>query len=100
DTVSGARPASVTSPPPPEAAGRPKRAARAPRDESGPSAAEVRAIALALARERGRVRNVDLREACGLTTQQAWRTLRRLVQDGLLRKLGSGTRDAAYELRA
>ena len=73
--------------------------ARTPRDESGPSAAEVRAIALALARERGRVRNVDLREACGLTTQQAWRTLRRLVQDGLLRKLGSGTRDAAYELR-
>lgn len=97
-TVGGARPAPVTSPPPPEATGRPKRAARAPRDESGPSAAEVRAIALALARERGRVRNVDLREACGLTTQQAWRTLRRLVQDGLLHKLGSGTRDAAYEL--
>ncbi|GGR50198.1 ATP-dependent DNA helicase RecG [Deinococcus seoulensis] len=73
--------------------------AREPRDASGPSAAEIRAIALALARERGRVRNVDLREACGLSTQQAWRTLRRLVQDGLLRKLGTGTRDAAYELR-
>ncbi|GAA5435739.1 ATP-dependent DNA helicase RecG [Deinococcus aquaticus] len=74
-------------------------AAREPRDTSGPSAAEIRAIALALARERGRVRNVDLREACDLSTQQAWRTLRRLVQDGLLRKLGTGTRDAAYELR-
>ena len=64
---------------------------------AGPSRAEVRAIALALARERGRVRNVDLRDACGLNTQQAWRMLRGLVQDGLLRKLGTGTRDAAYE---
>ncbi|WP_309569643.1 winged helix-turn-helix transcriptional regulator [Deinococcus sp.] len=64
---------------------------------SRPSRAEIRAIALALARERGRVRNVDLRDACGLTTQQAWRRLRRMVQDGLLRKLGTGTRDAAYE---
>lgn len=65
---------------------------------SGPSSAEVRAIALALARERGRVRNADLRLACGVNTQQAWRALRKLVLDGLLRKLGTGTRDAAYEL--
>ncbi|GAA0511806.1 ATP-binding protein [Deinococcus depolymerans] len=99
---SGVREAGVGPARGPRAGGRTaaRRSPRAPRDESGPSAAEVRAIALALARERGRVRNVDLREACGLSTQQAWRTLRRLVQDGLLRKLGSGTRDAAYELRA
>ncbi|WP_155297846.1 AlbA family DNA-binding domain-containing protein [Deinococcus kurensis] len=77
---------------------KPARPPRRPADSSGPNAAEVRAIALALAREQGRVRNVDLRGACGITTQQAWRTLRRLVQDGLLRKLGTGTRDAAYEL--
>ncbi|GGM00049.1 ATP-dependent DNA helicase RecG [Deinococcus aerophilus] len=79
----------------------PRRSAPAqPRPDpgSGPSAAEVRAIALALAREKGRVRNADLREACGLNTQQAWRTLRWLVQAGLLRKTGTGTRDAAYEL--
>ena len=70
---------------------------KAHQDVSGPSRAEVRAIALALARERGRVRQVDLREACGRTTQQAWRTPRRLVHEGLLRKLGTGTWDAAYE---
>ncbi|WP_339095447.1 ATP-binding protein [Deinococcus sp. VB142] len=64
----------------------------------GPSASEVRAIALALARERGRVKNADLREVCGLTNQQAWRVLRGLVDVGLLRRLGSGTRDAYYEL--
>ncbi|PTA69512.1 AlbA family DNA-binding domain-containing protein [Deinococcus arcticus] len=82
-------------PPPPRAA--PARP-RPERDSGGPSSAEVRAAALTLAREQGRVRNVDLRAACGLNTQQAWRVLRRLVQDGLLRKLGTGTRDAAYEL--
>ncbi|MFC4637195.1 ATP-binding protein [Deinococcus hohokamensis] len=69
-----------------------------PADRSGPSGAEIRAVALALAREQGRVRNADLRQTCGLTTQQAWRALRALVQSGLLRKLGTGTRDAAYEL--
>lgn len=81
-----------------QTAPKPARSPRRPADSSGPNTAEVRAIALALAREQGRVRNVDLRAACGITTQQAWRTLRRLVQDGLLRKLGTGTRDAAYEL--
>lgn len=65
---------------------------------SGPSGAEIRAVALALAREQGRVRNAELRQTCGLNTQQAWRALRALVQSGLLRKLGTGTRDAAYEL--
>ncbi len=92
---------SVQQPPVPTGPSRRKArsGAREPRDTSGPSAAEIRAIALALARERGRVRNVDLREACDLSTQQAWRTLRQLVQGGLLRKLGTGTRDAAYELR-
>ncbi|MFC3835439.1 MULTISPECIES: helix-turn-helix domain-containing protein [Deinococcus] len=91
-------------PTPPALPRPPERPVAAPRpvrtvalEPAGPSRAEVRAIALALARERGRVRNVDLRETCGLTTQQAWRTLRGLVQDGLLRKLGTGTRDAAYE---
>ncbi|GGK15343.1 ATP-dependent DNA helicase RecG [Deinococcus malanensis] len=81
----------------PPAASRPK-ASRQSLDSAGPTGAEVRAIALALARERGRVRNVDLRLTCGLNTQQAWRALRSLVQAGLLRKLGTGTRDAAYEL--
>lgn len=69
-------------------------------EAQGPSLAEVRAVALALARERGRVRNVDLRETCRLSTQQAWRVLRRLVLDGQLVKTGTGTRDAAYELAA
>ncbi|MFC4425801.1 ATP-binding protein [Deinococcus navajonensis] len=67
-------------------------------NRSGPSGAEIRAVALALAREQGRVRNADLRQTCNLNTQQAWRALRSLVQSGLLRKLGTGTRDAAYEL--
>ncbi|PNY80311.1 helix-turn-helix domain-containing protein [Deinococcus koreensis] len=85
-----------TRPAPPAA--RPAKTARpGAASAAGPSRGEIRAIALALAREQGRVRNVDLRAACGLSTQQAWRTLRRLVQDGLLRKLGTGTRDAAYE---
>lgn len=74
------------------------RSRRSAADGTGPTGAEVRAIALALARERGRVRNVDLRLTCGLNTQQAWRALRSLVQAGLLRKLGTGTRDAAYKL--
>ncbi|ABF44894.1 Transcriptional regulator, Schlafen-like ATPase amd DNA-binding HTH domain [Deinococcus geothermalis DSM 11300] len=65
---------------------------------SGPTPAEVRAVALALAREQGRVRNRDLRDACDLNTQQAWRVLRRLVLEGHLVKRGRGTRDAAYEL--
>ena len=69
-----------------------------PASHAGPSPSETRAIALALARERGRVRNADLCEVCGLTHQQAWRVLRGLVNAGLLRRLGSGTRDAYYEL--
>ncbi|MVN86057.1 ATP-dependent DNA helicase RecG [Deinococcus sp. HMF7620] len=84
----------VTPAPPVE----PRPPVRLTRETSGPTGAEVRAVALALAREQGRVRNVDVREACGLNTQQAWRALRHLVQGGLLRKLGTGTRDAAYEL--
>lgn len=76
----------------------PARPSRTARDPSGPTPAEMRAVALALARERGRVRNVDLRGTCGLNTQQAWRVLRRLVLEGHLVKRGSGTRDAAYEL--
>ncbi|WP_291426433.1 helix-turn-helix domain-containing protein [Deinococcus sp.] len=63
-----------------------------------PTTAEVRAIALALAREQGQVRNVQLRETCGLNNQQAWRALRKLVDDGLLLRIGKGTRDAAYRL--
>ncbi|WP_199698585.1 helix-turn-helix domain-containing protein [Deinococcus cavernae] len=97
-------PASPVSEPPHESAKqappvkpqRPRRTA----DPHAPSAAEVRAIALALAREQGRVRNRDLRGTCGLNTQQAWKILRRLVLDGHLRKSGNGTRDAAYELTA
>jgi len=77
----------------------PTRPPRPVRDPSGPTPAEMRAVALALARERGRVRNVDLRGACGLNTQQAWRVLRRLVLEGHLLKCGTGTRDAAYTLR-
>ncbi|MEW6421483.1 MAG: ATP-binding protein [Deinococcota bacterium] len=91
-------------PPPPSAEAvpvLPARLTRAPRPvrdpATGPTPAEVRAVALALAREQGRVRNRDLRAACGLNTQQAWRVLRRLVLDGHLVKRGSGTRDAAYE---
>ncbi|MBB5235505.1 ATP-binding protein [Deinococcus budaensis] len=87
----GAAPAAKAQPPAPP----PPRPAR---DPSGPTPAEIRAVALALARERGRVRNVDLRATCGLNTQQAWRVLRRLVLEGHLVKRGSGTRDAAYEL--
>ncbi|GAA5533080.1 ATP-binding protein [Deinococcus aluminii] len=97
------RPGPQATPPPP-AQGTPEVPARAPRpprpapDASGPTPAEVRAVALALAREQGRVRNRELREACGLNTQQAWRVLRRLVLEGHLVKRGTGTRDAAYEL--
>ncbi|THF68813.1 ATP-dependent DNA helicase RecG [Deinococcus sp. Arct2-2] len=77
-----------------------KRPARIPKpaQSDGPSAAEVRAVALALAREQGSVRNVELRAACALTPQQSWRVLRRLVQDGLLLRRGVGKRDAAYVL--
>lgn len=86
----------------PEADDRPKpRRPRTPAPEAdphAPSAAEVQAIALALARERGQVRNVDLREICHLSTQQAWKVLRKLVLAGHLSKTGSGTRDAAYRL--
>ncbi|UQN05844.1 helix-turn-helix domain-containing protein [Deinococcus sp. QL22] len=78
-------------------AARPARAPK-PAQIDGPSAAEVRAVALALAREQGSVRNVELRAACALTPQQSWRVLRRLVQDGLLLKRGVGKRDAAYVL--
>ncbi|GMA16998.1 ATP-dependent DNA helicase RecG [Deinococcus metallilatus] len=97
------RPGPQVTPPPPTQ-GTPEVPARAPRpprpapDASGPTPAEVRAVALALAREQGRVRNRELREACGLNTQQAWRVLRRLVLEGHLVKRGTGTRDAAYEL--
>ncbi|MFC5847825.1 ATP-binding protein [Deinococcus petrolearius] len=76
---------------------KPRRLAPAP-DPSALTTAEIRAVALTLARERGQVRNAELRETCGLKTQQAWRVLRRLVQDGLLVKRGNGTRDAYYEL--
>ncbi|WP_019586870.1 AlbA family DNA-binding domain-containing protein [Deinococcus apachensis] len=92
-----------TAPPPARPArdlpARPPRAPRAAPDPSGPTPAEVRAVALALVRERGHVRNRELREACGLSTQQAWRVLRRLVLEGHLVKRGTGTRDAAYEPR-
>lgn len=91
-----APPAAVAPAPTPAA---PRRVSEpAPTSHAGPSPSETRAIALALARERGRVRNADLREVCGLTNQQAWRALRSLVNAGLLRRLGSGTRDAYYEL--
>lgn len=83
----------------PDLPAHPPRAPRAAPDPTDPTPAEVRAIALTLARERGRVRNRELRDACGLTTQQAWRVLRRLVQEGHLVKRGTGTRDAAYEPR-
>ncbi|MDB5044458.1 MAG: ATP-dependent helicase RecG, partial [Deinococcus sp.] len=83
--------------PPSAPAARPARAHK-PTQTDGPSAAEVRAVALALAREQGSVRNVELRAACALTPQQSWRVLRRLVQDGLLLKRGVGKRDAAYVL--
>ncbi|WP_041221970.1 AlbA family DNA-binding domain-containing protein [Deinococcus proteolyticus] len=63
----------------------------------GPSRAEIRAIALALAREKGAVCNADLRGACGLTQPQAWRVLRGLVQSGHLERTGGG-RSAAYQL--
>ncbi|EYB68717.1 transcriptional regulator [Deinococcus phoenicis] len=92
-------PPPVASLPVPDPPARLPRAPRASPDPSGPTPAEVRAVALALARERGRVRNRELREACGLNTQQAWRVLRRLVLEGHLVKRGTGTRDAAYELR-
>jgi ATP-dependent DNA helicase RecG len=98
-----ASPTTPAAPPPVPAAHVANAAPRSPRPTpqpaSGPTPAEARAAALTLARERGRVRNVDLRQACGLTTQQAWRVLRRLVQGGHLVKRGTGTRDAAYELR-
>ena len=82
------RPAGV--PRPPETSGPPE----------VPSSAEVRAIALALAREQGRVTNAALRAACGLGSPQAWRALRALVSSGLLVKCGKGRRDTYYELPA
>ncbi|WP_272976997.1 ATP-binding protein [Deinococcus geothermalis] len=93
----------VPPPPPAEAASvpsvrKPRFSRTGPDLASGPTPAEVRAVALALAREQGRVRNRDLRDACDLNTQQAWRVLRRLVLEGHLVKRGRGTRDAAYEL--
>ena len=96
--------AGVVSPPArPEETAENTQPARPPRskrviDPHAPSPAEVKAIALALAREQGRVRNVDLRNTCGLNTQQAWKILRKLVLEGHLKKSGTGTRDAAYEL--
>lgn len=58
---------------------------------------EIRAVALALARE-GQVRNRDLRQVCQLTNQQAWRVLSSLVRAGLLVRVGTNKRDAAYQL--
>ncbi|MDO4263774.1 MAG: ATP-dependent DNA helicase RecG, partial [Deinococcus sp.] len=63
----------------------------------GPSRDEIRAIALALAREKGTVCNADLRGACGLTQPQAWRVLRGLVESGHLERTGAG-RSSAYRL--
>lgn len=63
----------------------------------GPSRAEIRAIALALAREKGSVCNADLRAACGLTQAQAWRVLRSLLDGRHLERVGQG-RSAAYRL--
>ncbi len=92
DPASAPRPRSAKATP-----DKTRRPAPAP-DPSALTTAEIRAVALTLARERGQVRNAELRETCGLKTQQAWRVLRRLVQDGLLVKRGNGTRDAYYEL--
>lgn len=86
------------APTPEEKPKRPRQPRQTVTDEAVPTPAEVRAIALALARENGKVRNVDLRQTCGLKTQQAWKVLRKLVLDGLLVKTGTGTRDAAYKL--
>lgn len=68
--------------------------------EEGPSAEEIRAIALALAREQGEVRNRDLRALCGMSNQQAWRVLRSLVLAGLLVRQGKSKWDASYALAA
>ncbi len=86
------------TPMPPAQAAVPSALTAAPLEHPhGPSRAEIRAIALALARERGRVCNADLRQACGLTSAQAWRVLRGLTDSGHLERTGQGRR-AAYQL--
>jgi ATP-dependent DNA helicase RecG len=53
-------------------------------------------VALSLAERAQGVCNSDLREACELGTQGAWRILRRLTLAGQLRKEGSGPRSVRY----
>lgn len=77
---------------------KPRKKTLSPDTNNGPSQAEIRAIALTLARERGQVTNAALREACGLNTQQAWKVLRQLVLENLLNKSGTGTRNTKYHL--
>lgn len=55
------------------------------------------ALALALARERGAVRNGDLREALGLGEETVRRLLAALVREGRLARLGD-KRGARYVL--
>ncbi|ADV67375.1 putative transcriptional regulator [Deinococcus maricopensis DSM 21211] len=55
-----------------------------------------REVALELARREEGVGNADLREACGLNTQQAWRVLNALCTGGHIEKRGSGHRTARY----
>ncbi len=55
-----------------------------------------REVALGLAARPDGVNNGDLREACGLNTQQAWRVLRGLVLAGQLEKRGEGRRNVRY----
>lgn len=66
--------------------------------ENGPTRDEIRAVALALARENGTVTNLALRSACQLSSQQAWRVLRKLVGEGLLIRRGSGGKNVSYAL--
>lgn len=59
---------------------------------------EIRAVALTLARTKGGVNNLQLRTACQLTSHQAWRILRQLVNEGILIKQGTGSKHIKYAL--
>ncbi|AWN23849.1 ATP-dependent DNA helicase RecG [Deinococcus irradiatisoli] len=71
----------------------PSPGARRPRPQD-----QAAQVALQLAARPEGVRNSDLRAACDLSTQAAWRVLRRLTLSGQLRKLGQGPRSVRYQL--
>ncbi|WP_376777659.1 ATP-binding protein [Deinococcus rubellus] len=69
-----------------------------PKNSAALERAALEARVLDLARRPEGVCNSDVRAACDLKTQSAWRVLRRLTLGGRLRKEGQGPRSVRYYL--